>query len=85
MVSEIENIRESFGILSKLIEAVEFITLLTLPILLPLGIMIISSKGYYVARLWNLKEYVTKKDRTHQGTIRVNHTLFYLCACIIGS
>ena len=45
MVSEIENIRES-AILSKAIEAVEFITLLTLPILLPLGIMIISSNGY---------------------------------------
>ena len=45
MVSEIENIRES-AILSKAIEALEFITLLNLPILLTLGIMIISSNGY---------------------------------------
>ena len=45
MVSEIENIRES-DFIKEAIEAVEFITLLTLPILLPLGIMIISSNGY---------------------------------------
>ena len=39
MVSEIENIRES-AIISTSIEAVEFLTQLTLPILLPILIIL---------------------------------------------
>jgi len=38
MVSEIENLRRS-EIVSKLIDGVEFITLLSLPILIPFGII----------------------------------------------
>ena len=45
MVSEIENLRRS-EIVSKLIDGVEFITLLTLPILLPIGIMYLAMAGY---------------------------------------
>lgn len=45
MVSEIENLRRS-EIVSKLIDGVEFITLLTLPILLPIGIMYLATAGY---------------------------------------
>ena len=45
MVSEIENLRRS-EIVSKLIDGVEFITLLTLPILLPIGIMYLATQGY---------------------------------------
>ncbi len=41
MVSEIENIRET-EIVSKTIEAVEFLTHLTLPLLLPILIILIS-------------------------------------------
>jgi hypothetical protein len=45
MVSEIQNLRRS-EIVSKLIDGVEFITLLTLPILLPIGIMLLATAGY---------------------------------------
>ncbi len=41
MVVKIETIIET-KIISMLIEALEFLTLLTLPILLPFGIMILS-------------------------------------------
>ena len=41
MVVRIENIIDT-KIISMLIEAVEFLALLTLPILLPFGIMILS-------------------------------------------
>jgi len=45
MVSEIENLRRS-EIVSKLIDGVEFITLLTLPILIPFGIIWLGTHGY---------------------------------------
>lgn len=45
MVSELEYIRD-LEIISKAIEGIEFLTLLTLPILLPLGIMFLASAGY---------------------------------------
>ena len=44
MVSEIEHLRRS-EIISKLIDGIEFITLLTLPILIPFGIIFLSM-GY---------------------------------------
>ena len=45
MVSEIENLRRS-EIVSKLIDGVEFLTLLTLPILIPFGIIYMGTQGY---------------------------------------
>ena len=44
MVSEIENLRRS-EIVSKLIDGVEFITLLSLPILIPFGIIWLGTNG----------------------------------------
>ncbi len=45
LVSEIENIRHT-AIVSKIVDALEFITLLTLPILLPFGIVYLTKLGY---------------------------------------
>ncbi len=45
MVSEIESIKEA-AIISKIIDAIEFLTLLTLPILLPFVIMYLALLSY---------------------------------------
>tara|TARA_Y100000996_G_C22503921_1_gene635571 strand:- start:550 stop:720 length:171 start_codon:yes stop_codon:yes gene_type:complete len=45
MVSEIESIKEA-AIISKIIEAIEFIALLSLPILLPFIIMYLALLSY---------------------------------------
>tara|TARA_B100000902_G_scaffold51531_1_gene58257 strand:+ start:1511 stop:1684 length:174 start_codon:yes stop_codon:yes gene_type:complete len=45
MVNEVENLRRS-EIVSKLIDGVEFLTLLTLPILIPFGIIYLGTQGY---------------------------------------
>lgn len=45
LVNEVENLRRS-EIVSKLIDGVEFITLLTLPILIPFGIIYFGTQGY---------------------------------------
>ena len=45
MVSEIENLRRS-EIVSKLIDSVEFITLLSLPILIPFVIIWLGMKQF---------------------------------------
>lgn len=45
MVIEVENLRRS-EIVSKLIDGVEFLTLLTLPILIPFGIIYMGTQGY---------------------------------------
>tara|TARA_B100000530_G_scaffold200138_1_gene127500 strand:+ start:88 stop:261 length:174 start_codon:yes stop_codon:yes gene_type:complete len=44
MVNEVENLRRS-EIVSKLIDGVEFLTLLTLPILIPFGIIYLGTQG----------------------------------------
>ena len=45
LVNEVENLRRS-EIVSKLIDGVEFLTLLTLPILIPFGIIYMGTQGY---------------------------------------
>ena len=45
MVIEVENLRRS-EIVSKLIDGVEFLTILTLPILIPFGIIYMGTQGY---------------------------------------
>ena len=61
MVSEIENLRRS-EIVSKLIDGVEFITLLSLPILIPFGIIWLGTNGLLDVRETNRKN--KRKCRT---------------------
>jgi len=45
MVNEIENLRQS-NVIAHIVDGLEFLALLTLPILLPFGIMFLATLPY---------------------------------------